>query len=254
PINTKKDENSFVVSLNGEHAYFASDRLSGNKNYDLYYFDLYKEARPVFTTFVKGIVVDQSSSTPVSSNVQLIDLETGKIIGESISDPVDGSYLVSVPNGKDYALNIAAKNYLFYSQNFSLKDQPAEKPFLLNVELKPIAVGNSVVLRNIFFKTDSYELEDESKVELKELLKLLNQNATMKIEVNGHTDNEGDATHNQKLSESRAKTVNDYLIANGISASRLSHKGFGETKPIASNDNEDGRSQNRRTEFTITAK
>ncbi|MFI5135315.1 MAG: hypothetical protein ACHQD9_05645, partial [Chitinophagales bacterium] len=176
PINTKADENSLVVSLNGQHAYFASDRLSDNKNFDLYYFDLYKEAQPLSTTFLKGIVTDAETSTPVAAEVDLIDLETGNVIGESHADPVDGSYLVSIPNGKDYALNASAKGYLFYSENFSLKNHPAEKPFLLNVEMKPITAGASMILHNIFFETDSYVLKDESKVELNKLVDLLNQN------------------------------------------------------------------------------
>jgi len=111
-----------------------------------------------------------------------------------------------------------------------------------------------VVLKNIFFKTDSYELEDESKVELIKLIELLNQNASIKILISGHTDNVGDTEHNQKLSENRAKAVNDFLISNGIAQTRITYKGFGETKPIAINDTEEGRAKNRRTEFTITAK
>ncbi|MFI5135733.1 MAG: OmpA family protein, partial [Chitinophagales bacterium] len=253
PINTKADENSLVVSLNGQHAYFASDRLSDDKNFDLYYFDLYKEAQPLSTTFLKGIVTDAETSTPVAAEVDLIDLETGNVIGESHADPVDGSYLVSIPNGKDYALNASAKGYLFYSENFSLKNHPAEKPFLLNVEMKPITAGASMILHNIFFETDSYVLKDESKVELNKLVDLLNQNPSLKILIGGHTDNQGSDQHNQTLSENRAKAVYDYLISNGITASRLSYKGFGETKPIATNDTDEGRAQNRRTEFTVVS-
>lgn len=253
PINSRNDENSLVVSLNGQHAYFASDRLSDNRNYDLYYFDLYKEAQPLSTTFLKGIVTNADDATAVAANIQLIDLETGMVVGESDADPVDGSYLVSIPNGKDYALNAAATGFLFYSQNFSLKDHPAEKPFLINVEMKPIAVNVPVVLHNIFFETDSYVLKDESKVELNKLLEFLNQNPSLKILISGHTDNQGSDEHNQKLSDDRAKSVKDYLVSNGIAATRLSSKGFGETKPIATNDTPEGRAQNRRTEFTVIA-
>ena len=251
PINTKSDENSFVVSLNGKHAYFASDRFSDDRNFDLFYFDLYQEAQPQPTTFLKGFVLDGESSMPVGATVQLIDLATGQIMGESDSDPVDGSYLVSIPNGKDYALNVSAKGYLFYSENFSLKDHPAEKPFLIDVMLSKISVNVPVVLHNIFFETDSYVLKDESKIELNRLADFLNQNPTLKILIGGHTDDQGTAEHNLTLSENRAKTVYDYLISQGIVASRLSYKGFGESKPVAANDTEEGRAANRRTEFTV---
>ncbi len=254
PINTRNDENSFVVSLNGEHAYFTTDRLNNNRNFDLFYFDLYPAARPAQTTFLKGVVVNAESANPVAADVQLIDLETGALIAHSVADPVDGSYLISIPNGKDYALNVSATGYLFYSENFSLKNHPAEKPFAVNVSLNPISVGGIVVLKNIFFETDSYVLKDESKIELNKLIDLLNQNPSLKIQLSGHTDNAGSNEHNHALAENRAKTVYDYLVSNSIAASRLSYKGYGETKPLATNETEEGRAQNRRTEFAVTAK
>jgi outer membrane protein OmpA-like peptidoglycan-associated protein/Tol biopolymer transport system component len=254
PINTRNDENSFVVGLSGENAYFTSDRHSDTRNFDLFYFDLYEAARPLLTTFLKGVIVDAGTSSPVPANVQLIDLVTGNIIAQSDADPVDGSYLISIPNGKDYALNVSAKGYLFYSENFSLKNHPAEKPFAINVGLKPISVGGVVVLRNIFFETDSYVLKDESKFELNKLIELLTQNPALKIQVSGHTDNAGSDQHNQALSESRAKTVSDYLIRNGIASIRLAYKGYGESGPVATNDTEEGRAQNRRTEFIVISK
>lgn len=253
PINTKNDENSFIVSLNGQHAYFSSDRFKLNRDMDLYYFDLYKEAQPNSVTYVKGTVTDASDGTPVGADLQLIDLQTGFISGEATADATTGDYLVSIPTGKNYALNVSAKGYLFYSENFSLEDYTNEHPFLINVRLEPIQAGSTVVLKNIFFGTDSYVLKDESKVELNKLIDLLKQNASLKIEISGHTDNQGKEDYNQKLSENRAKAVYDYLVASGIVASRLSYKGYGETKPLTTNDTEEGRSQNRRTEFTVTA-
>lgn len=254
PINSRNDENSLIVSLNGKHAYFASDRLSDSKNYDLYYFDLYKEAQPLSTTFLNGTVTNAEDAAAVAATVQLIDLETGIIVGESDADPVDGTYLVSIPNGRDYALNASATGFLFYSQNFSLKNHHAEKPFLINVEMKPIAVDVPVVLHNIFFETDSYVLKEESKVELNKLVDFLNQNPSLNILITGHTDNQGSDEHNQKLSDDRAKAVKEYLVANGIAATRLGSQGFGETKPVAANNTPEGQARNRRTEFTVLSK
>ncbi len=252
PINTKNDENSFIVSLDGHHAYFSSDRFKTNRDMDLYYFELYKEAQPASVTYLKGKVTDAFSSEAISANLQLIDLESGKVSGEAISNATKGSYLISIPTGKDYALNVSAKGYLFYSENFSLKDYIDQEPFLIDVQLQPIKTGSSVVLKNIFFETDSYTLKNESKVELDKLIALLKENPSMKIEISGYTDNQGDIGYNVELSKNRANSVYDYLTEHAVSEARLSYKGYGESKPKASNDTEEGRSQNRRTEFTVT--
>ena len=118
----------------------------------------------------------------------------------------------------------------------------------------PIEIGRSVILKNIFFESNKFDLQPESKIELQKLLNFLNQNKTVHISVDGHTDNSGTTKHNLELSESRAKAVFDYLIKMGIVANRLSYKGYGESKPIADNKTDEGKKQNRRTEFTITSK
>jgi outer membrane protein OmpA-like peptidoglycan-associated protein len=120
--------------------------------------------------------------------------------------------------------------------------------------MQPVAVGEKVVLRNIFFETDKYELLPDSKAELEKLISFLAKNTELHIEIGGHTDNEGSDTHNMTLSLNRAKAVYDYLIANGISADKLSYKGYGETMPIESNDTPVGRANNRRTEFKVISK
>lgn len=253
PINTQNDENSFIVSLNGDHAYFASDRFKLNRDMDIYYFDLYENARPNRVTYVQGTVLDAVSRAPVEADLQLIDVRTGAVGGESASDAGSGEFLVSVPTGKDYALNVSAKGYLFYSDNFSLSDYNLNEPFHINVLLQPIKTGSTVVLKNIFFESDAYLLKEESKVELDKLIDLLKQNPSLKIQIGGHTDNQGTAVYNQALSQNRAKAVYDYLVQNGITAERLQYKGYGETEPIADNNTEEGRSVNRRTAFTVIA-
>ena len=109
-----------------------------------------------------------------------------------------------------------------------------------------------IVLKNIFFDTDKFDLKSESTVELQKLIDLLTINPKLKIEISGHTDNQGAKTYNQTLSQNRAKSVYDYLISKGIPASRLSYKGYGDTIPIADNNTEEGRRLNRRTEFKVT--
>ena len=125
------------------------------------------------------------------------------------------------------------------------------KPFVKDIPLQPIKVGETVVLKNIFFNTDKFELKSESDAELEKLVSLLNKNPKMKIEINGHTDNVGADTYNQVLSENRSKAVYEYLINKGIAKERLSYKGYGKTQPIDTNDTEEGRANNRRTEFKV---
>lgn len=252
PINTKNDENSFIVSLNGKHAYFSSDRIETTHGMDLYSFELYPTARPQQVIYVSGKVTDASTGEPVFASVEFIDLESGKISGKTNSDKIDGSYLISIPTGLNYALNIAANGYLFHSENFSLAHSIPEQPYNINVSLKPIKTGSTVVLKNIFFESNSYVLKSSSIAEIEILIALLHQHPALKIQINGHTDNIGNDVNNQLLSENRAKAVYNYLLQLGIVATRISYKGYGETRPIASNDTEEGRAQNRRTEFTVT--
>ena len=149
-------------------------------------------------------------------------------------------------------MNISKKGYLPYSEHFALEKSHEQKPLTMNIKLQAIALNAKVVLKNIFFELDSYELKPESKLELGKLIQFLKTNPTVTIEIGGHTDNQGSREHNKILSENRAKTVYDYLIQHHIEKSRLSYKGYGFDQAIASNDNPEGRALNRRTEFKIT--
>ncbi|MCC7233597.1 MAG: PD40 domain-containing protein [Bacteroidia bacterium] len=254
PINTSGDENSLLVSPTGETAFFASDRPEGYGQLDLYQFTLPEQFRPRPVTYMKGKVFDAETKEPLAASFVLIDLVTGKTVVSSTSNPGNGEFLVCLPTGKGYALNVSKDGYLFYSENFELKNpKAAYDPFLKDVPLKPIRAGQSVVLNNVFFDFDKYDLKDESRVELTKLMDFLAKNPSVHIELSGHTDNVGGKGYNQTLSENRAKAVYDYLIKNGVSENRLQYKGYGDTKPVADNTSDSGRSQNRRTEFTVTS-
>lgn len=253
PINTIDHDGSIFVAADGKTAYFASDRSDSRGQLDLYTFGLYPEARPIRTLYVKGYVYDAKTQQRLPAAIDLVDLASAKTITRIYADQ-NGDYLVALPVGKDYAFNVSKEGYLFYSDNFSLKNRPEDRPFLINIGLQPIAVHASVVLKNIFFDFDKYELKPESRIELDKLVRLLEENPRLKIRINGHTDNAGTAEHNLTLSQNRAEAVVEYLVSKGIAADRLSSKGFGATRPVASNSTEEGRAQNRRTEFVVTAK
>jgi outer membrane protein OmpA-like peptidoglycan-associated protein len=255
PINTAGDENSFFVSRDGKTAYFASDRDGGFGGLDIYSFDLYEAARPGKTIYVKGKVFDAVTKLPLEADIDVVDLETKQSVLQYASDKKKGEFLICLPLNKNYAFNTSRPGYLFHSENFALNENKDYKPIIINIPLSPITKDSSVILRNVFFDTDKFNLKEESKVELDKLVDFLKKNPTLKIELSGHTDNVGDKKHNQVLSENRAKAVEDYLAANGIAKERLTHKGYGDTKPICpKNDSDDCRQTNRRTEFKVIAK
>lgn len=252
PINTASDENSLVVSADGKKAYFASDRKGGFGKLDLYSFDLYKDVQPLLTSYVKAVVTDAVTGNPLSAQFEVIDVSTGKIVLSNSTDKRKGEFLACLPSGRNYMLNVNKESYLFYSDYFELKDaNTRQNAFLLNIKLQQPKPGEKVVLKNIFFDTNKFELKAESAPELSKLTALLKNQPNLRIEISGHTDSMGDKKANQTLSENRARSVKDYLVQNGIPADRITYKGYGDAKPVASNETEDGRAQNRRTEFTI---
>jgi len=252
PINTHKDEGFFIVNALGDKAYFATDQLGGYGKMDLYVFNLHESARPTSVTYLKGIVTNKSNNNRISANFELFDIKTGNLVVNSRSDEVNGEFLVCLPTNKNYALYVSKDGYLFYSENFALKGQHSKlKPYKKNIELQPIIKDEIVILRNIFFDFDKDILKNESVVELYKLLNLLNKNNTMAIEIRGHTDSFGLAEYNKRLSQNRALAVYNYLIEKGIDKNRLSYKGFGAEEPIDTNETEEGRANNRRTEFRV---
>lgn len=251
PINTFNKEEGLIVNAAGTKAYFSSDRL-GADGRDIYSFDLYKEARPLAVSYVKGKVYDVDSGDPLKAHFELSDLDSSKLCIEAHSDSLNGEFFVCLPVGCNYGLNVSKPHYLFYSDNFALKQiHEFKEPFLLDIPLQLVKPGKSIVLKNIFFATDSASLENESFVELNKILQFMKDNSSIKIEISGHTDNTGSAAHNLDLSMRRAKSVVNYLVSKGVDSKRVFFKGYGETRPVASNDNEAGKALNRRTEFKI---
>jgi outer membrane protein OmpA-like peptidoglycan-associated protein/tetratricopeptide (TPR) repeat protein len=253
PINTISHEGTLFIAADGKTAYYASDRGDGKGGLDIYSFEMREDIRPAKTLWVKGKVFDKKTSAGLPSTVELIDLASKQTISRVQTDET-GNYLITLPVGKDYAFNVARRGYLFYSDNYSLKEKFPDSIYQKDIPLQPIEVNAAIVLRNIFFDVNKYDLKSESQVELDKVVQLLQDNLAVKVQIEGHTDNVGTAADNQKLSENRAKAVVSYLNSKGIALTRLTAKGFGATKPIADNTTEEGRAQNRRTELKIMAK
>ncbi len=255
PINTPDDESSLIVSADGRTAFFSSSRDGGYGEQDIYSFELPVEARPDVTICMKGVVTNAKNGGPVGADVKIIDLASGAVVANTSSDAQKGSYIVSLPAGRTYVVHVSADGYLFYSGEYELgKGVDSDwnwTPEQVNIALHPIEAGERVALRNIFFESGRYNLLDASHVELDKVVEFLSKNATLRVEIGGHTDNVGRPDDNQRLSEQRARAVYDYLVSRGIAGMRLSYKGYGETQPVSSNDTDEGRAANRRTEIKI---
>ena len=251
PINTVENEGSLFVASDGVTAYYASDRADSRGGLDLYKFELNKEAQPAKTLYVKGYVTDAATGKGLPSAVELADDSNEQIINKVQTDGT-GFYFITLPVGKDYTFTVNRKGYLFYSDVYALSKEMPDSTYQKDIQLQPIQLNASVIFKNIQFQTNSFQLEPVSLIELSKLLQLMNENPTIKVQVNGHTDNVGTPAANLSLSTNRAKAVVDYLVSKGIDAKRLQYKGFGATKPIADNSTDEGKAQNRRTEFVIT--
>jgi flagellar motor protein MotB len=253
PINTPGDEIGLVINARGNRAYFSSDgREDGVTATNIYMFDLPDPIRPDPVLYVKGRVYDIETGETLPADFELKDLASGEVIVSTQSNRFSGEFLVCLPVGGKYAFKADHPGYMFYSGHFDLPEgHSLEKPYRLDIGLQPVRAGAKMVLENIFFELDSYDLRAESKIELDGLVDFLRDNSTVSILIGGHTDNLGQAAYNQSLSENRAKSVHTYLINGGVDASRLKYQGFGMNQPIADNDSEEGRAKNRRTEITI---
>ena len=284
PINTTDEDVFFSVAASGKHAYYSSVRADGYGEKDIYRVTFFGPVKSVILntednliashnepvkekvkparidikeaqlTLLKGFILDDKTNKPLEATIEIIDNERNEVIASFTSNSVTGRYLVSMPAGKNYGISVKKENYLFHSENFDLAETSEYQEVQKDIKLKNIAVGQSIVLKNIFFDFNKSTLRKESENEIAQLTKLLVDIPTMKIEISGHTDSYGSDVYNKNLSHQRAKAVYDRLLQNGIKADRLTFMGYGEEKPIDTNETDAGRQMNRRTEFKVTAK
>lgn len=254
PINTEADEVGFFVSTDGHTGYFASNKMNnGSGGFDIYSFELYPEARPGKVYFQKGDVNGTENAKPVAATFEVKDAVTKKLTKISV-DSITGEYAFIVNFDHDLVVSIKKEGFAFESQYLSAKDTNHVGVQKKDIELKQLEVGGQYTINDILFSSNSFELNDTIKTVLDEFADYLQSNPKLKVALQGHTDNVGNPQDNMVLSENRAKTVFDYLVSRKISKERLSYKGFGETKPLASNNTEEGRAKNRRTVFVVNSK
>ncbi|MCK5823120.1 MAG: OmpA family protein [Bacteroidales bacterium] len=284
PINTPDNDLSFVLTGSGKHGYYSSEREGGFGRSDIYMVTFLGPEKPLVQsnednliasianpitetvveatveikkirlTIVKGAVKDAITLKPISAQIEIVDNDKNEVVLNYTTNSESGKFLVSLPSGKNYGMTVKATDYLFHSENFNIPKATAYQEFDKDIMLNNIKKDAKIILKNVFFDAGKATLRPTSYAELGRLTKLLNDIPTLRIEISGHTDNTGSLQTNKKLSESRAKSVVDFIIAEGIDKSRLEYKGYAYFQPIATNDTEDGRQKNRRVEFKILSK
>ncbi len=257
PVNLGKDINSvlddwgYKISLGGDSAFFAAyNRTIGKGGWDLYSISLPDNAKPNKIVTIKGRLID-SEGNPLFAKIIWEDIREKKLIGELNSNPKTGEFLIALPKGKFYGYYAEKETYYPSSAFLDLTNQINDSIINITITLlnnNDLQNGNKLIINNLFFEYDSYNIEKESYPELERLVKYLNNN-DINIQVIGHTDSIGSKEYNIKLSENRAKSIVNYLIKNGIEKSRLNPIGKGYTEPVNDNSTPENRSLNRRVEI-----
>lgn len=250
-INTADDDLFFNVTADGRTAYYSSVRAGGLGKKDI--FELYFKNKKKESGLIlfKGVVLDKETFQPIGADIKITDNDENEIINIVKSNKATGKFLVALPAGKNYGISISQRGYLFYSENINIPITADYKEIRKPIPLKKLDIGNKILLKNIFYDYGKATLRPESRAELNELVKLMNLSTNIKIEIASHTDSQSSAEFNLSLSQARSQSVLEYLFAAGISRDQMIAKGYGEANPIATNDNEEGRKQNRRTEINI---
>jgi len=294
PVNTPDDDIFFTMTASGRFGYMTSFREKGFGEKDLYKVTFLGEPKqPLLNTedillagldvikqektiepivkndrgelaLLKGTIYDDKTKKPLYAKIELYDNVTGALLAEFESDKENGRYMLSLPAGKNYGIAVKADGYLFHSENFDIPKGADYTEYNKDVYMKKIEVGEVIVLKNIFYDLGKHTLRPESKSELDRLIKLMNDNPTLKIQISGHTDSRGSDQSNKELSLNRAKEVVNYLVNAGIAGARLKYEGYGEEQLIYSDadiaklkttkEKEAAHQENRRTEFKILSK
>jgi len=281
PINTPYDDLFYSATASGRYAFIASNRAGGKGGLDIYKVTYWGADKPMTADFedqlmasiaspvsdnsvaepitveeksltvFKGKILDAITKNSIAANIEITINSTGEVYTTLKSNSSTGKFLLSLPAGKNYGISVAAEGYLFHSENFNLPKGDGFNLVNKDIELKNIKVGSNIALRNVFFNSGKWDVKSDSYAELDRLVALLSDIPSLKIEISGHTDNVGSVSFNELLSQRRADAVVNYLVGKGVDKKRLSAKGYGQSKPVDSNNTAEGRALNRRTEFEI---
>lgn len=252
PVNNHEDQFSLFITADGQHGFYSHEDNEKLNSSEIFELTIPEELQLRYkSNYVKGVVRDRKTGKPLKARVELFNINKNELTSYVNSDSVTGEYLMVLTQGADYGLYVSSPGYLFQSLHFNYEVQENLVPVSLNVLLDPVETGASVILNNLFFDFNKFELQDKSITELDKVVRFLNENPKISIEISGHTDNVGTPSANLTLSLKRAQSVASYLVSHGVTSGRLVQKGYGADKPIRQNDTEENRQINRRIEFRI---
>ncbi|MDQ6844109.1 MAG: OmpA family protein [Bacteroidota bacterium] len=252
PINTPDWDAFFTLDAGGEYAYMTTG-LDTYGASDIVRIKLLEKEKPNPVVLVSGSVYNAKTKLPLSASLVYETLPDGVAAGNALSNSYDGAFKIVLPYNRNYSIRATADHYFAISENLNLDSliKAGYKEIHKDLYLVPIEVGQVIRLNNVFFDFDKWDLRPESYIELNRVVTLLNENTAIEIEMSAHTDSRGSDDYNFTLSDNRARSVMEYLISKGINSSRITSHGYGETKPVAANETDEGRQLNRRVEFTI---
>lgn len=255
PINSEDDDLGLFVSLDGSTGYFSSNTLRANKGWDLYQFEMPESAKPDEVILVSGKLDIAEGEDPSTAAIEIKNLSTKQVTKIKV-DGQTGNFarVMRKDPGADYIVKVEKKGATFSSNYISAKSLELNASFESRLELAPMEVGREYTLNDINFSTNSSELDASAKAIIDEFALFMKENTSIRADIQGHTDDVGDDGSNLSLSKARAQAVYDYARSQGISSARLSWHGYGETRPIDDNTTEEGRANNRRTVFVLTAR
>ena len=249
-INTPQWDGYFVVPATGDYAYLSSSANSVGED-DIFRLKLFPAIKPDPVAIVSGQVLDAITKKPVAAEVVSSLVQDGKVVTKADYDPETGEYKLILPTQKAYTLTAIKAGYFPLSEGLDLTKDKRFRDIRRTLLLVPIETGQKIIMREVLFEQSKADFLPGSSTELDRLVALLNEYPAMEVLVEGHTDNQGEWALNMKLAEDRVRVVKDYLTGHGIADARVQTKAWGPSKPIASNETDEKRRQNRRVEFTI---
>lgn len=249
-INSKGFDAYFKIDAQGIYAYLSSAKEGTIGRSDIWRIKVGEGLRPEALNLVIGKVFNAETNKEIEAAIEYEDLTDGKRLGVAYSTTENG-YKITLPKGKKYGFRASADGFISVAQNLDLTDITKYDEKTVNLYLVPIKKGQKLTLNNLFFDSGKSTLKKESFSELNRLADIMKKNPEMKIEISGHTDSDGDASKNKVLSQDRAKAVLQYLISKGVNKSNMTSIGYGESQPVADNNTDEGKKQNRRVEMKI---